>query len=92
MTNPKLAVVRLHGRNAESWNTKGLKASSERFNYEYTDAEFDELSAAIEHLAERALEVVALLNVNHEDQGVRAARALIQRQQRITTQSSDGAA
>ncbi|HEY9064918.1 MAG TPA: DUF72 domain-containing protein [Burkholderiaceae bacterium] len=82
VTNPKLAVVRLHGRNAESWNAKGLKASSERFNYEYTDAEFDELSAAIDDLAARALEVVALLNVNHEDQGVRGARALIQRQQR----------
>ena len=84
VTNPKLAVVRLHGRNAESWNMKGLRASSERFNYEYTEAEFDELSAAIDGLAARALEVVALLNVNHEDQGVRAARALINRQQRLT--------
>jgi len=81
VTNPKLAVVRLHGRNAATWDTKGLQASSERFNYEYTDAEVNELSASIDRLAERAFEVVALLNVNHEDQGVRAARALIRRQQ-----------
>lgn len=81
VTNPALAVVRLHGRNAETWDTKGQQASSERFNYEYTDAELDALSASIDRLAERAFEVVALLNVNHEDQGVRAALALIRRQQ-----------
>ncbi|HKX43479.1 MAG TPA: DUF72 domain-containing protein [Burkholderiaceae bacterium] len=83
VTNPCLAVVRLHGRNVDTWSTKGLQASSERFNYEYRDAELDELSTAIEDLAERTQEVVALLNVNYEDQGVRAARALTQLLQRL---------
>ena len=32
-TNPKLAVVRLHGRNVETWDIKGATAASERFNY-----------------------------------------------------------
>jgi uncharacterized protein YecE (DUF72 family) len=84
VTRPDLAVVRLHGRNAETWDAKGLAASSDRFNYEYTDAELDELSDRIDAIVDRALEVVVLLNVNHEDQGVRAAQALVRRQQRLS--------
>jgi uncharacterized protein YecE (DUF72 family) len=84
VTHPRLAVVRLHGRNAETWDAKGLAASSDRFNYEYTDGELDELSSSIDRIADLPFEVAVLLNVNHEDQGVRAARALLRRQQRIT--------
>lgn len=75
-THPDLAVVRLHGRNAETWEAKGLSSSAERFNYEYTDAEVDELAEKIASLAERSLELHALVNVNFEDQGVRAAARL----------------
>ncbi len=82
VTHPRLAVVRLHGRNAETWDAKGLSASSERFNYEYDAAELDDLAQRIEHLVDDALDVVVLLNVNYEDQGVRAARGLMQRLQR----------
>lgn len=82
-THPDLAVVRLHGRNAETWDAKGLAASSDRFNYEYTDAELDELTDRIDGIVDQALDVVVLLNVNHEDQGVRAAQALERRQKRI---------
>jgi uncharacterized protein YecE (DUF72 family) len=76
VTHPQLALVRLHGRNAETWDAKGLAASSDRFNYEYTDAELEELSRGIDGLVDKAFDVVVLLNVNYEDQGVRAARAL----------------
>jgi len=82
LANPRLAVVRLHGRNAETWAKKGLSASSERFNYEYTDDELAELASSIDRLAEEAFELHVLLNVNFEDQGIRAARrlhALLQR-------------
>lgn len=75
-TNPQLAVVRLHGRNAETWNAKGLAASSERFNYEYRDDELQGLAGRIESLAEEAFEVQVLVNVNFEDQGIRAAQKL----------------
>ena len=78
-THPRLALVRLHGRNAETWDAKGLSASSDRFNYDYDDAELDELAQRIDRLAERSLEVAVLLNVNYEDQGVRAAQALERR-------------
>jgi uncharacterized protein YecE (DUF72 family) len=80
VTHPALALVRLHGRNAETWAAKGLATSAERFNYDYDDAELDELSHDIDGLVEKAFDVVVLLNVNHEDQGVRAARALQLRQ------------
>jgi len=32
----------LHGRNAETWDKKGLKSASERFNYKYTRDELRE--------------------------------------------------
>jgi uncharacterized protein YecE (DUF72 family) len=83
VTHPQLALVRLHGRNAETWDAKGLSASSDRFNYEYTDAELEELSRGIDGLVDKAFDVVVLLNVNHEDQGVRAARALERKQRQL---------
>lgn len=82
VTHPRLAVVRLHGRNADTWDAKGLSASSERFNYDYDDAELDDLAQRIDTLVDDALEVAVLLNVNYEDQGVRAAQSLMRRLQR----------
>ncbi|WP_374562602.1 DUF72 domain-containing protein [Ideonella sp.] len=76
VTNPQLAIVRLHGRNAETWTGQGLSASSERFNYEYADDELHELAGRIEALADEAFELQVLLNVNYEDQGIRAAQKL----------------
>jgi len=76
VTNPALAVVRLHGRNAQTWNAKGLAASSERFNYQYSDEEIADLAARTHELVGRAFQVHALVNVNFEDQGVVAARRL----------------
>ena len=78
VTNPGLAVVRLHGRNAQTWAAKGLSASSERFNYDYPDAEIAELAGKVRDLAERAFELQVLVNVNYEDQGVRAARRMVE--------------
>ena len=83
MTHPRLAGVRLHGRNAQTWAEKGLTASSQRFNYEYSDDEIAELAQRVDGLVERALQVHALLNVNYEDQGVRAARRLSQELRRL---------
>lgn len=78
VTHPDLAIVRLHGRNADTWDKKGLSASSERFDYEYTDSELIELARRIEGVMNLAGLVIVLLNVNKEDQGIRAARKLQQ--------------
>jgi uncharacterized protein YecE (DUF72 family) len=61
---------------AVHWVAKGLTASSERFNYEYSDEEIEQLSEQVNALVERAIQVQVLVNVNHEDQGVRAAQRL----------------
>ncbi|MGM9485995.1 DUF72 domain-containing protein [Ideonella sp. YS5] len=76
VTNPALSVLRLHGRNAETWNAKGLSASSERFNYEYGEEELKELAGRSESLAEEVFDLQVLVNVNFEDQGIRAAQRL----------------
>jgi uncharacterized protein YecE (DUF72 family) len=91
VTDPEFAVVRLHGRNAQTWEAKGLASSAERFNYEYGDDEIDELAGRISGLAEQSLELHALVNVNYEDQGVRAAKRLETKLRRIA-ESSDSAA
>jgi uncharacterized protein YecE (DUF72 family) len=75
-THPMLALVRLHGRNAETWDAKGLTASSERFNYDYPDDELEDLAERSRRLADEAFELQVLVNVNFEDQGIRAARKL----------------
>ncbi|NRF66189.1 DUF72 domain-containing protein [Aquincola sp. S2] len=76
VTDPALAVVRLHGRNEATWNAKGLTASSERFNYEYRDEELRDIAERSARLAEEVFALQVLVNVNYEDQGVRAARQL----------------
>jgi uncharacterized protein YecE (DUF72 family) len=76
VTTADLAIVRLHGNNEETWKAKGLSASSERFNYEYSDDELLEIARRTAAIAEGALEVQVVVNVNHEDQGIRAGRRL----------------
>ena len=75
VTNPALAIVRLHGRNHETWNKKGLTSSAERFNYDYNDDELAELGKKIEAITAASVHVV--LNNNYEDQGQRNARTLM---------------
>lgn len=77
VTNPELAILRMHGRNHETWNRKGLKTSSERFNYDYTDAELAELATPIREAAAYVKEFHVVLNNNYEDQGQRNARQLV---------------
>lgn len=76
ITNPTLTVVRLHGRNHGTWNRKGLKASSQRFDYDYSDQELTELSRAVRKIASRADTTHVLFNNNYQDQGQRGARTL----------------
>jgi len=74
VTNPELAIFRLHGRNAATWDKKGLTASSERFDYEYKEGELREFVQPVRHLAEQARRVHVVFNNNLRDQGIRGAR------------------
>lgn len=76
VTHPALAIVRLHGRNKETWNKKGLAASSARFDYQYSADELAAMLPEIEHLATQARQVHVVFNTNHEDQGQVGARML----------------
>jgi uncharacterized protein YecE (DUF72 family) len=67
VTDPALAVVRLHGRNAETWEKKGLRSAAERFNYLYDEPELREFADPIRELRERSEEVHATFNNNYED-------------------------
>lgn len=77
VTTPDLALVRLHGNNVDTWKING-PAASDRFNYEYSDAELDEIARRTAAVAEIALDVQVVVNVNFEDQGVRAGQRLAQ--------------
>ena len=76
VTNPDLCVVRLHGRNHGTWNRKGLKASSARFDYDYDEAELREIAHGVEAIAKKAASTHVLFNNNYQDQGQRGAAAL----------------
>ncbi len=76
VTQPELAVVRLHGRNHATWNRKGLRASSQRFDYDYGDDELANLAKDVRTLARKADTVHVLFNNNYEDQGQRGARTM----------------
>lgn len=77
VTLPQLAMVRMHGRNADTWNLKGLKAASDRFNYDYRDEELRDFIAPVRHLSEQAERVHMIFNNNMEDQGIRNARTML---------------
>lgn len=76
VANPRLAIVRLHGRNKETWNKKGLVASSSRFDYRYSADELAALLPELRHLRSQARAVHVVFNTNHEDQSQAGARML----------------
>ncbi|MGF6968713.1 uncharacterized protein YecE (DUF72 family) [Paraburkholderia sp. WC7.3g] len=78
VTNPKLAMVRLHGRNAETWNTTGAASASARFDYDYSDEELSELAVPIRSIASHVAKTHVIFNNCFEDQGQRNARNLTQ--------------
>jgi uncharacterized protein YecE (DUF72 family) len=76
VTNPELALLRLHGRNHGTWNRKGLAASSQRFDYDYDEGELAQLAQGVRGLSRQAKTVHVLFNINYQDQGQRAAKAM----------------
>lgn len=62
VTNPRLAYLRAHGRNAEGY-IKG-RSVAERFAYRYSDGELEEIGGRAHELAEQADEVRLMFNNN----------------------------
>ncbi len=70
-----LAIVRFHGRNAETWKKPGLTAA-ERFDYSYSKSELEEWLPKIRRMEEEADEVQLLMNNCYGDKAVNNARDL----------------
>ncbi|MCH8346798.1 MAG: DUF72 domain-containing protein [Chloroflexi bacterium] len=73
-----VALLRMHGRNYETWEKKGITAA-ERFNYLYSEEELQEWTPRVQRLAEGSREVHVLMNNCHHDYAVRNARQLADR-------------
>ena len=63
LTSPT-AYVRMHGRNAETWNVRGGSAA-ERFDYLYSDEELAEWVPQLKELADQAEQAYVVFNNNN---------------------------
>ena len=71
ITDPSLAYLRLHGRDARAYTTGKTVAS--RFNYNYSDGEINEIAQRATDLARNAEEVHVVFNNNARDYAPHAA-------------------
>jgi uncharacterized protein YecE (DUF72 family) len=71
ITNPEIAYLRLHGRDAHAYTTG--KTVATRFDYDYTDAEIDGVVERARKLAKKAPEVHIVFNNNTHDYAPHAA-------------------
>ena len=74
VTNPNVAYLRLHGRNAKAYITGRTVAA--RFDYDYNDKEIAEVAKRSRKLAREARDVHAIFNNNNLDYAPRAALRL----------------
>ena len=71
ITDRRLAYFRAHGRNAEGW-AKG-KNVADRFGWEYSDAELEEIRGRVQALAQEVPAVRLMFNNNRGADAPRAA-------------------
>jgi uncharacterized protein YecE (DUF72 family) len=76
VTNARLAYLRMHGRNKETWY-KRVETTGERFNYLYKQSEIDELAGVASELAQKAHELHVIFNNNMQNYAVTNARMMI---------------
>jgi uncharacterized protein YecE (DUF72 family) len=71
ITNPHLAYLRLHGRNARAYLTG--KTVAARFDYDYTDGEIGKVAERSKRLARKGHDLHVIFNNNNLDYAPRAA-------------------
>jgi uncharacterized protein YecE (DUF72 family) len=71
VTNPSLAYMRCHGRNAEGY-VRG-RSVAKRFNHQYSEAELEEIASRAETLAQSAAETHVIYNNNASDYAIQSA-------------------
>jgi uncharacterized protein YecE (DUF72 family) len=72
VTNPRIAYLRAHGRNTKGYLTG--RSVAERFAWQYTDEELEEIAGRARQLAESAGEVHVAFNNNRGDDAPTAAQ------------------
>jgi uncharacterized protein YecE (DUF72 family) len=77
VTSPRLALVRFHGRNAATWEAKGV-TPAERFRYLYDRRELEAWAPRIAEAAARAEETHVLMNNCYANYGAVNARQIAQ--------------
>jgi uncharacterized protein YecE (DUF72 family) len=75
VTSSELALVRFHGRNAETWEKKGI-TPAERFRYLYSRDELSEWVPRIRDVASQAKEVHLMFNNCYANYGTTNAREI----------------
>ncbi|WP_086349764.1 DUF72 domain-containing protein [Candidatus Enterococcus clewellii] len=63
-TNEEFTLFRFHGRNAAGWMANDKEWRKKRTLYRYNQMEIDELSQAVEHIAEKSKEIGIIFNNN----------------------------
>ena len=76
VTNRRLAYLRAHGRNARGYMSG--RTVAERFDYDYSDAELEEIAERARTLADDADEAHVLFNNNARELAPKAARRMRQ--------------
>jgi uncharacterized protein YecE (DUF72 family) len=74
-TSPELAIIRMHGRNAETWS--GSTTAAGRFNYDYADDELEELAVPIRKIARQAGRTHVIFNNCFGDSAQRNAHTMM---------------
>jgi uncharacterized protein YecE (DUF72 family) len=90
VTNPALGYIRLHGRNARGY-IRG-RSVAERFDYDYSDSELEELTTRLRKLAAQVEELRVVANNNRSNYAPKLAERLnkllgLERELRHTTQA-----
>jgi uncharacterized protein YecE (DUF72 family) len=75
VTSSKLAIVRFHGRNHETWDIKGAPPNL-RFRHDYKDEELVEWVPRIKEMERSAKQVHALMNNNYSNYSVKNGKQL----------------
>jgi uncharacterized protein YecE (DUF72 family) len=75
VTSTKLAVVRFHGRNHETWDLKGAPPNL-RFRYDYREEDLSEWVPRIKEMERSAKQVHAIMNNNYSNYSVKNAQQL----------------
>jgi uncharacterized protein YecE (DUF72 family) len=77
VTNPRLAYMRAHGRNTDGYLTG--RSVAERFGWEYSDEELEEIAGRARSLAEQADVVHVMFNNNRSANAPTSAREFRQK-------------